>query len=62
MANDFTIISFVKPEEEGIIFQWDQSGVWGGSFGVAKSGSGYHLFFRPMGMNNASGNTINIGK
>jgi len=62
MANDFTIVSFIKPEKDGPIFQWDPSGVWGDHFWVVRSGSGYSLFFRPMGLSNQWGTPIIIGE
>ena len=63
MPNDFTIVSFIKPEKDGPIFQWDPSGVWGDHLWVRTvSDDEYHLFFKPMGMNNNYGTPINISK
>ena len=60
MANDITIVSFIKPVMAGPIFQWDPSGVWGDHFWVINTGS--TLFFRPVAMRNKFGSSIRMGE
>ena len=63
MENDFTIVSFIKPESDGPIFGWDPSGVWGDHLWIVKgTNAEYSLFFRPMAMDNVIGKAITIGK
>ena len=63
MENDYTVVSFIKPEKDGPLFQWDPSGVWGVHLWVIKygNGTGYTLFYRPMGMAGEWGTSITIG-
>ena len=62
MDNEYTIVSFIKPETDGPIFQWDAPGGWGDHFWVIKTESDYQLFFRPMSLTYALGKDIRIGE
>ena len=61
MENDYTVVSFIKPEKDGPIFQWAPSGAWGDHLWVVKSDGGYSLYYMPMGIGGKRGTAITIG-